>query len=715
MNIYARRVGWYNVSVRYLDNDSNYEGTSFDDACSEWGISSSDIYKYIYTIKDDEYMKRIEQSEIDDMKGTNSQHYDYPVPHGFQINKHVWELIDTTDSNLKLHPKKSYWILVNSINSLFKFDTLNTFSHDFACSYESGKEGKYVLAAYHGGSGGINKALLRGVNNNWDLITVTDSNDAEVEIDWNACAVSETGQYMYAAGEASEGEGDSTITIYVSSGSSSEPYYQFFTDSNGDSNSEITELDISKSYQFQRLSGATDHPFYISEEDSSIVTLTGDGSTSAGITGSQSFTLNFNRTRPENLYYYCSAHSGMIKAFTLVNSVALYKSIDYGSTWSKVKDENNDTNIDDLVNNMSSKCRSIACSSDGQTVVACRSLNKSLEKLPGTVSVTYGSNTFSTTEDLSWLETNSTIQVNGSKYIVNSVTTDTITTIITTKENATETLEGEDIYLYHGLNSAVYISTDGGSSWTQHLHYSDTNINYQRFDNVAVTKDGKTICVTAGKPDNSENGRLWILPDITDNTEFVEKLDTSNNPLLPRNTNFNTGNIEVMNYARNFSIKFDDSKNMYISNISGTIIKISANNDYGDAPTSIDFTTYTDTDNINEGDLDSASLSINSDGSQIAVVKKGLALLSTDNGTNFEVSGDNNNFSNLAIAGNHLFGAFDVFDDVDNKFIPYIAQSTATSGFISRTSTDNVKTISFSSGTTGGTTGAAGAGGATAP
>lgn len=108
MNIYARRVGWYNVSVRYLDSDSTYEGTSFTDACSEWGISSSDIYKYIYTIKDDEYMKRIEQSEIDDMKGTNSQHYDYPVPPGFQINKHVWELIDTTDINLKLHPKKSY-------------------------------------------------------------------------------------------------------------------------------------------------------------------------------------------------------------------------------------------------------------------------------------------------------------------------------------------------------------------------------------------------------------------------------------------------------------------------------------------------------------------------------------------------------------------------------------------------------------------------------
>lgn len=707
MNIYARRVGWYNVSVRYLDSDSTYEGTSFTDACSEWGISSSDIYKYIYTIKDDEYMKRIEQSEIDDMKGTNSQHYDYPVPHGFQINKHVWELIDTTDSNLKLHPKKSYWILVNSINSLFKFDTLNTFSHDFACSYESGKEGKYVLAAYHGGFGDntTNKALLRGVNNNWDLITVTDSNDAEVQIDWNACAVSETGQYMYAAGEASEGEeggGNSQITIYVSSGSLSDPYYQFFTDSNGDSNSEITELDISKSYQFQRLGGATIHPFYISdtgyEQDSSIVTLTGDGSKSAGIAGSQSFTLNFNRTRPENLYYYCSAHSGMIKAFTLVNSVALYKSIDYGSTWSKVKDENNDTNIDDLVNNMSSKCRSIACSSDGQTVVACRSLNKSLEELFGTVSVTTGSNTFSTTEDLSlFLETNNTIEVNGSQYIVDSVTTNTITTI----EKATQTLSGEKIYLYHGLNSAVYISTDGGSSWTQHLHYSDTNINYQRFDNVAVTKDGKTICVTAGKPDNSENGRLWILPDITDNTknEFVEKLDTSNNPLLPKNTG-----IEVMNYARNFSIKFDDSKNLYTSNISGTITKISANNDYGDAPTSIDFTTYTDTDNITEGGLDSASLAINSDGSQIAVVKKGLALLSTDNGTNFEVSGDNNNFSNLAIAGNHLFGAFDVFDNNTYYYIPYIAQTTATSGFISRTSTDNVKTISFSSETTGGAT-----------
>ena len=127
---------------------------------------------------------------------------------------------------------------------------------------------------------------------------------------------------------ASAEEGDDVIHVYVSGGSMSEPYFEFYADSEG--TTEISELDITNTYTFHRLNGATSHPFYISDsgyeqESSAKITLTGDGSSNSGIAGSETFTISFEDgfTVDDTLSYYCTVHSNMIGEFTLTETVTL--------------------------------------------------------------------------------------------------------------------------------------------------------------------------------------------------------------------------------------------------------------------------------------------------------------------------------------------------------------------------------------------------------
>ena len=127
---------------------------------------------------------------------------------------------------------------------------------------------------------------------------------------------------------SAEDHGDDVTHIYVSGGSMSEPYYQFYSDSEG--TTEISELDISHSYTFHRLNGATSHPFYVSDQgyksdSSDKITLSGDGSSSSGITGSQSFTLSFNDsfTLDDTLSFFCTVHSSMYSDFSLTETTDL--------------------------------------------------------------------------------------------------------------------------------------------------------------------------------------------------------------------------------------------------------------------------------------------------------------------------------------------------------------------------------------------------------
>ncbi len=108
------------------------------------------------------------------------------------------------------------------------------------------------------------------------------------------------------------------VDLYVDGGSFSAPYYRFYTDPSGQEELTDLSLDTGSSYTFRRLGGATSHPFYLSDtgyeqSSSSDIEITGDGSPTSGIRGSQSFTLTFNENADEinDLLYYCSSHSLM--------------------------------------------------------------------------------------------------------------------------------------------------------------------------------------------------------------------------------------------------------------------------------------------------------------------------------------------------------------------------------------------------------------------
>ena len=120
------------------------------------------------------------------------------------------------------------------------------------------------------------------------------------------------------------------IDLWISAVGFESPYYRFYTDSDG--NQELSELtfDTSKSYTFYRLNEESSHPFYISDSgynqaSSDAILITGDGSPSNGITGDQSFKVEF--TEPagdiEQLLYYCSSHESMqsnIAVFNIYNA-----------------------------------------------------------------------------------------------------------------------------------------------------------------------------------------------------------------------------------------------------------------------------------------------------------------------------------------------------------------------------------------------------------
>ena len=123
------------------------------------------------------------------------------------------------------------------------------------------------------------------------------------------------------------------IDLWVSAAGFESPYFRFYTDSSG--SQELTELtlDTSKSYTFYRLNEETSHPFYISDSgyeqnSSDAILITGDGSPSNGITGNQSFKVEFAKSAAdiEDLLYYCSSHQLMQGDIALDHNVNLLSS-----------------------------------------------------------------------------------------------------------------------------------------------------------------------------------------------------------------------------------------------------------------------------------------------------------------------------------------------------------------------------------------------------
>ena len=118
------------------------------------------------------------------------------------------------------------------------------------------------------------------------------------------------------------------VDIYVGDGSMSEPYFEFFTDAEG--TNAITEIDISKNYNFHRLNNPSEHPFYIGDsgyntDSSDNLIVAGDGSSTTGISNEESFTLFFRDgfTVEDTLSYFCTVHSSMMSDFTLTAPVEI--------------------------------------------------------------------------------------------------------------------------------------------------------------------------------------------------------------------------------------------------------------------------------------------------------------------------------------------------------------------------------------------------------
>lgn len=118
------------------------------------------------------------------------------------------------------------------------------------------------------------------------------------------------------------------VDVFVSDGSMTSPFYQFYADSAG--TNAVTEIDITQNYKFQRLNNPSTHPFYIGDsgyeaDSSSELLIVGDGTSTTGISNDESFTVFFKDgfTIEDTLSYFCTVHSSMFADFTLTQPVTL--------------------------------------------------------------------------------------------------------------------------------------------------------------------------------------------------------------------------------------------------------------------------------------------------------------------------------------------------------------------------------------------------------
>jgi hypothetical protein len=122
----------------------------------------------------------------------------------------------------------------------------------------------------------------------------------------------------------------SIIDIFVDEGFENSPYFYFYLDSNGTTILEKNDLDIRKTYRFQRLNKLnTEHPFYMSDvgvslETSGNILITGDGEYDRGIIEYQTFILTFLNTNTDYvLYYYSTSDTQLSNTFELFDSTLI--------------------------------------------------------------------------------------------------------------------------------------------------------------------------------------------------------------------------------------------------------------------------------------------------------------------------------------------------------------------------------------------------------
>ena len=168
---------------------------------------------------------------------------------------------------------------------------------------------------------------LGGVNQNTGAsISLTEGDASE----WDA-ATDETyyfkTRYYPDPGTESQYSGSATSeapsTIYVGNGTFTAPYYEFYEDANATIPLDITDQIFYKgnTYTFERVSGISNHPFYISDtinnnsyHNGGLSFANTGGSSSAGIVSGGKITFTLPDDYSNELHYYCVAHSSMVSA-----------------------------------------------------------------------------------------------------------------------------------------------------------------------------------------------------------------------------------------------------------------------------------------------------------------------------------------------------------------------------------------------------------------
>ena len=111
------------------------------------------------------------------------------------------------------------------------------------------------------------------------------------------------------------------IALWVSAAGLEPPYYRFYTDSDGSQELSKLIFNTNNSYTFYRLNEETSHPFFISDigyeqTSSDAILITGDGTPSTGITGDQTFKVEFAEAAGAIDELYITAnHTSMLGEF----------------------------------------------------------------------------------------------------------------------------------------------------------------------------------------------------------------------------------------------------------------------------------------------------------------------------------------------------------------------------------------------------------------
>ena len=221
-----------------------------------------------------------------------------------------------------------YYNILNSITN----NPLTGESYPWNENYEENTAvGHTVLVV-----GYINKETPFDIAGNTDWLIVRDNQEnthRNVVVPYNKPSVSTVWDILLATIFVNPVISQPQTTIYVDGGTDiASPFYNFYSDSAGTNQLlDPQVLDVNTIYTFKRLNNATTHPFYISDVGyeggaTSDITLTGSGNAETGITGTEKMVLSFNSgfTTEDTLEYYCTHHSNMINAFSVIGEQINY-------------------------------------------------------------------------------------------------------------------------------------------------------------------------------------------------------------------------------------------------------------------------------------------------------------------------------------------------------------------------------------------------------